>query len=89
MQNYIKMEFLKQSLTLFRKAAKVSNWYNANISTIIANYQGVKGGVQGQKSWNHDFEITSDPKGPPSGSTFWWGFEAPNSYGYLWGRAPF
>ena len=32
---------------------------------------------QGQKSWKHDFEITSDPKGPPSGPTFWWGFEAP------------
>ena len=34
------------------------------------------GGVQGQISWKHDFEITCDPKGPPSGSTFWWGFEA-------------
>ena len=29
------------------------------------------GGVQGQKSWKHYFEITGDPKGPPSGSTFW------------------
>ena len=28
------------------------------------------GGVQGQISWKHDFEITGDPKGPPSGSTF-------------------
>ena len=27
------------------------------------------GGVQGQKSCKHDFEITGDPKGPPSGST--------------------
>ena len=33
--------------------------------------------------------ITGGPKGPPSGSTFWWGFEAPDSYGYLWGRAFF
>ena len=32
-------------------------------------------GVQGQKSWKHDFEITGDPKGPPSRSTFWSGFE--------------
>ena len=46
-------------------------------------------GVQGQISWQHDFKITGDSKVPPSGSTFWWGFEAPDSYGYLWGRAPF
>ena len=45
------------------------------------------GGDQGQKCWKHDFDITGDPKGPPSGSTFWWGFDAPDSYG--WGRAPF
>ena len=37
------------------------------------------GGVQGQKSWKHDFEIIGDQKGPPSGSTFWSGFEAPES----------
>ena len=41
--------------------------------------KGGGGGVQGQKSWKHDFEITDDPKGPPSGSTFWSGFEAPDS----------
>ena len=45
--------------------------------------QCVRGrGVQGQKSWKHDFEITGDPKGPPSGSTFWSCFEAPDSKGY-------
>ena len=48
---------------------------------------GGGGGVQGQKSWKHDFEITGNPKGPFSGSTFWWGFKTPDSYGYLWGRA--
>ena len=37
------------------------------------------GGVQAQKSWKHDFEITGDPKCPPSGLTFWSGFEAPDS----------
>ena len=31
---------------------------------------GGGGGVQGLKSWKHDFEITGDPKGPPSVSTF-------------------
>ena len=32
--------------------------------------QCVRGrGVQGQKSWKHDSEITGDPKGPSSGST--------------------
>ena len=31
------------------------------------------------KSWKHDFEITGDPKGPPSGSTFLSGSEAPDS----------
>ena len=40
---------------------------------------GGGGGVQGQKSWKHDFEIAGDPKGSLSGSTFWLGFEAPNS----------
>ena len=44
---------------------------------------GGGGGVQGQKSWIHDFEITGDQVGPPSVSTFWWGFDAPDSYGYL------
>ena len=38
------------------------------------------GGVQGQISWKHNFEITGDPKDPPSGLTFWWSFEAPDSY---------
>ena len=46
-------------------------------------FKGGGGGVQGQKSWKHDFEITDDPKGPRSGSTIWWGFEAPDSYGYI------
>ena len=37
------------------------------------------GGVsQGQKIWNHDFEIIGDPKGPPSGSTLRSCFEAPD-----------
>ena len=35
---------------------------------------GGGGGVQGQISWKHDLDITGDPKGPPSGSTVWWGF---------------
>ena len=42
---------------------------------------GGGGGGEGHKSWKHDFEIIGDPKGP----TFWWGFETPDSYGYLWG----
>ena len=41
--------------------------------------RGQGGGVQGLKSWKHDFEITGGPKGPPSGSTFWSGFEGPDS----------
>ena len=40
-------------------------------------------GVQGQKSWNHYFEITGHPKGPPSGSTFWLCFEVPYPYGHM------
>ena len=47
----------------------------------------IKGGVQGQKSWKHNFEITGEPKGPTGGSTFWLGFEIPDPYGYLWGHA--
>ena len=50
--------------------------------TIVYTLRGGGGGgagVQGQKSWKHDFEITGDPKGPPSGSTSWSGFEAPDS----------
>ena len=42
-----------------------------------------KEGVQGQKSWKHNFEITGDPKGPPSGPTFCIGSEVPDPYGYL------
>ena len=34
---------------------------------------------QSLKSWKHDFEITGDPKGPPSGSNFWSGFGGPDS----------
>ena len=37
------------------------------------------GGGPRSESWKHDFEITGDPKGPPSRSTFWSGFEAPDS----------
>ena len=33
-------------------------------------------GGKGKNSWKHDIEITGDPKGPSSGSTFWSGFEA-------------
>ena len=44
-------------------------------------------GVQGQKSWKHNFEIIGDPKGPTSGSTFWLGFEVPDPYGDLLGHA--
>ena len=36
---------------------------------------GGGGGVQGRKSWKHDFKITGDPKDQPSGSTFWSCFE--------------
>ena len=50
---------------------------------------GGGGGGTRTKSGKHDFEITSELKDPPSGSTIWWGFEAPDSYWYLWGRAPF
>ena len=35
-------------------------------------------GVRGLKVWEHDFEITSGPKGPQHGPTFWLGFEAPD-----------
>ena len=45
--------------------------------------------IQGQKSWKHNFEIAGELKGPPSGSTFWLGFEVTDPYGYLWGHALF
>ena len=43
--------------------------------------KGGGGGREGPRSesWKHDFEITGDPKGRPSGSTFWSGFEVPDS----------
>ena len=48
-------------------------------------------GVKGQKSFKHDFEITGDPKGPPSGSTFSSGFklEARGLIGVPVGPRPF
>ena len=36
-------------------------------------------GVQGPKVWEHDFEITSDPKGPER-TRKWSGFEALGAY---------
>ena len=38
-------------------------------------YMRVKGG-EGLKVWEHDFEITCDPKGLQRGPIFWSGFEA-------------
>ena len=55
---------------------------NINLSEILRE-------VQGQKSWKYDFEITVDPKGPPSGSTFWLGFKVPDPLGSEWGYALF
>ena len=46
----------------------------ADVLLINHNLQlrgGGGGGGSKVKSWNHDFEITGDPKGPPRGSTFW------------------
>ena len=37
------------------------------------------GRIQGQKLWEHNFEITGDLKGPLCGQTFWLGFEAPET----------
>ena len=34
--------------------------------------------IQGQKLWEHDSEITGDPKAPLRGPTFWSSFEAPD-----------
>ena len=65
---------------------KVSG-FHMEIKNFIILYAHFKGGVQGQKSRKHDFEITGDTKVSPSGSTSWPDFEAPDSYGYLWGHA--
>ena len=78
MQNRAKLLLIEQNRVTYEKPYTID---------ITSDLRG--GGVQGQKSWKHDFEITGDPKGPPSGSTIWWGFEAPDSYGYTWGRVPF
>ena len=40
------------------------------------------------KSWRINFEIKGDPKDPPSGSTFWLGFEVPDPCGYQWTVEP-
>ena len=41
-------------------------------------------GVKGQKVWEHDFEITSDPKGHQRGPTFWSYFEGPDPKAPAW-----
>ena len=41
-------------------------------------YDYLRGGVQGQKVLEHDFEKTSDPKGPQHGLSFWSCFKAPD-----------
>ena len=37
-------------------------------------YEPLRGGVHGQKPWEHDSEITGDPKGPPTWANFLGGF---------------
>ena len=46
-------------------------------------------GTKVKKSWKHNFEITGDPKGPPNGSIFWWGFEVPDPYMGICGATSF
>ena len=51
----------------------------------------VKGGEGSLRSkfWKLNFEIIGDPISPLSGSTFWLGFEVPDTYGCLCGHALF
>ena len=46
-----------------------------------------EGGLVPQKNLKQDFEIMVYPKGPPSRSTFWLGFETPDPYEWAWGHA--
>ena len=58
--------FIYHAITLSGSYWKSTVFCNAKCTLVSS----LRGGVQGQKSWKHDFEITGDPKGPPSGSTF-------------------
>ena len=44
----------------------------------------IRGEFRPKKFQKHDFEIKVDPKGPPSESTFWLGFETPEPCGCTW-----
>ena len=41
-------------------------------------------GVQGQKLWEQDFEIKTEPKAPKRGPTFWSDFKAPDPEAPAW-----
>ena len=50
--------------------------FNLKIDNV--SFFKLKGGGYHSKFRKHNFEIVVDPKGPPSGSTFWSGWEAPD-----------
>ena len=49
----------------------------------------LRGGVQGKKLLEHDFEITGGPNGPHRGRTFWASFEASDPKAPVWRPRPF
>ena len=58
------------------KGLQLSKQEVAEISFKSTNeFKGGGGGPRCQKSWKYDFEITGDPKGSLSGSTFCSGFK--------------
>ena len=69
--------------SLFRIVS--ANFACTHILYIIDTIHLRGGGSKVTKNWEHDFKITGEPIGPPSGSTFWLGNEAPD----LWGLALF
>ena len=67
-------------MDFFSQCEDVENKFQSWLSLISFSEKSLSDkcfeGVQGQKSWKHNFEITSDPKGTPSEPTFWLDFEA-------------
>ena len=73
--------FIKQCLSvpLPTNFLKCTCFEGVYLSANLLKGTCLRGVGAGQKNWKHDFEITGEPKGSPSGSNFWSGFEALDS----------
>ena len=65
-------------------------WNRSSYTTLwLSKIKDIMGGFQACKFFKQIFEIAVDPKGPPSGPTFWSGFEIPDLLALAWQQRQF